>query len=82
MELKLGDLIPTRESIMSGDHGVGGLLARAKMVEQLGFASLWVGDSLFARPRHDPLTMLAALGAVTSQIQIGSAYCFVIFHDK
>jgi alkanesulfonate monooxygenase SsuD/methylene tetrahydromethanopterin reductase-like flavin-dependent oxidoreductase (luciferase family) len=73
MDLKLGYLIPTRENIMSGDHGVDGLLARAKMVEQLGFASLWVGDSLFARPRHDPITMLAALGAVTSQIQIGSA---------
>ena len=73
MELKLGYLIPTRENIMSGDHSVAGLLERAKMVEQLGFASLWVGDSLFARPRHDPLTMLAALGAVTGRVQIGSA---------
>jgi alkanesulfonate monooxygenase SsuD/methylene tetrahydromethanopterin reductase-like flavin-dependent oxidoreductase (luciferase family) len=73
MKTKLGYLIPTRENIMSDDHGVDGLLERAKMVEQLGYESLWVGDSLFARPRHDPLTMLAALGAVTSRVQIGSA---------
>lgn len=73
MELTLGYLIPTRENIMSGDHAVDGLLQRAKLVEQLGFKSVWVGDSLFARPRHDPLTMLAALGAVTSQVQIGTA---------
>ena len=73
MKAKLGYLIPTRENIMSGDHSASGLLQRAQLVEQLGFDSLWVGDSLFARPRHDPLTMLAALGAVTRSVQIGSA---------
>ena len=34
---------------------------------------MWVGDSLLARPRHDPLTLLAAVAARTKKVQLGTA---------
>src|SRR5471030_223105 len=33
----------------------------------------WVGDSLLARPRHDPLTLLAAVAARTRKVEMGTA---------
>ena len=71
--LKLGYLLPTREQVMDGEHGTTALLARAQRAEALGYDSLWVGDSLFARPRHDPLTLLAAVAAVTDRPALGTA---------
>ncbi len=56
---RLGYLLPTRERVMEGRDETGSLLALAEKAEGLGFDSLWVGDSLLARPRHDPLTLLA-----------------------
>lgn len=41
--------------------------------ESLGFDSIWVGDSLLARPRHDPLTLLAAVAARTRKVMLGTA---------
>ncbi|SJZ51296.1 probable F420-dependent oxidoreductase, Rv2161c family [Enhydrobacter aerosaccus] len=71
--LRLGYLLPTRERIMSGQHETGSLLALAERAEALGFDSVWVGDSLLARPRHDPLTLLAAVAARTRHIEMGTA---------
>jgi len=51
---RLGYLLPTRERVMEGQDETGSLLALAERAEKLGFDSLWVGDSLLARPRHDP----------------------------
>jgi alkanesulfonate monooxygenase SsuD/methylene tetrahydromethanopterin reductase-like flavin-dependent oxidoreductase (luciferase family) len=70
---KLGYLLPTRERIMEGRHETGPLLALAGRAEALGFDSVWVGDSLLARPRHDPLTLLAAVAARTRTAGIGTA---------
>src|SRR5439155_1857044 len=39
----------------------------------LGFDSIWVGDSLLARPRHDPLTLLAAVAARVPRVELGTA---------
>src|SRR5881394_2757813 len=58
---KLGYLLPTRERVMENHHETGSLLALAEKAEGLGFDSIWVGDSVTARPRHDPLTLLPAL---------------------
>lgn len=70
---KLGYLIPTREQIMNGDHGTSGLLDRARFAADQGFDSLWVGDSLFARPRHDPLTLLAGIAVAVPELELGTA---------
>lgn len=70
---KLGYLLPTRERVMEGHHETAPLLALAERAEGLGFASVWVGDSLLARPRHDPLTLLAAVAARTRKVELGTA---------
>ena len=69
----LGYLVPTREAVMEGRPATGPLLDLARRAESLGLDSLWVGDSLLARPRHDPLTLLGALAAVTDHATIGTA---------
>ena len=72
-KVKLGYLLPTREKVMVGQHGTAELLALARQAADLGFDSLWAGDSLLARPRHDPLTLLAAVAASTDKVQLGTA---------
>jgi alkanesulfonate monooxygenase SsuD/methylene tetrahydromethanopterin reductase-like flavin-dependent oxidoreductase (luciferase family) len=70
---KLGYLLPTRERVMDGQHETGPLLALAEKAEGLGFDSIWVGDSVTAKPRHDPLTLLAAVAARTKKAELGTA---------
>ena len=71
--IEAGILLPTRESVMSGRPAVGPMLAMAERAEALGFSSVWVGDSLTARPRHEPLTLLAAVAARTRRVALGTA---------
>ena len=66
-------MLPTRERVMEHHHETGSLLALAERAEQLGFDSIWVGDSVTARPRHDPLTLLAAVAARTKKAELGTA---------
>src|SRR6202035_4775557 len=73
MAPRIGDLLPTRERVMQGRPETGPLLDLAARAEGLGFDSVWVGDSLLARPRHDPLTLLAAAAARTKKVQLGTA---------
>ena len=70
---RVGYLLPTRERVMEGRDETGSLLALAEKAEGLGYDSLWVGDSLLARPRHDPLTLLAAVAARTRKPELGTA---------
>src|SRR5215217_841868 len=70
---RVGYLLPTRERVMEGEPETGPLLALAERAEALGFESVWVGDSLLARPRHDPLTLLAAVAARTRKVELGTA---------
>ncbi|MGA9866866.1 MAG: LLM class flavin-dependent oxidoreductase [Acetobacteraceae bacterium] len=73
MAAKIGYLLPTRERIMEGQPETGALLALAERAEGLGYDSVWVGDSLLARPRHEPLTLLAAVAARTRRLELGTA---------
>jgi alkanesulfonate monooxygenase SsuD/methylene tetrahydromethanopterin reductase-like flavin-dependent oxidoreductase (luciferase family) len=73
MAPRIGYLLPTREAVMRGRPETAPLLALAERAERLGYDSVWVGDSLLARPRHDPLTMLAAVAARTRRVEIGTA---------
>ena len=73
MALRIGYLLPTREQVMQGRPEAAPLLALAERAEAIGFDSIWVGDSLLARPRHDPLTLLAAVAARTRRAELGTA---------
>ena len=73
MAPQFGYLLPTRERVMEGRPETGSLLDLAARAESLGFDSVWVGDSLLARPRHDPLTLLAAVAARTRKAMLGTA---------
>ena len=70
---RIGYLLPTRDRIMAGSPDTAPLLALAEKAEALGYDSVWVGDSLLARPRHEPLTLLAGVAARTQHAQVGTA---------
>ncbi len=69
----IGYLIPTREAIMSANPEAGPLVALAERAERLGYQSIWVGDSITSRPRHEPLTMLTAIAMRTERATLGTA---------
>jgi alkanesulfonate monooxygenase SsuD/methylene tetrahydromethanopterin reductase-like flavin-dependent oxidoreductase (luciferase family) len=73
MPVQFGVLLPTRESIMSGRRETGPMLAMADRAEAAGFDSVWIGDSITARPRHEPLTLLAAVAGRTRRVKLGTA---------
>src|SRR5262245_45827798 len=73
MAVELGILLPTREAIMSGRPETASMLTMAERAEAAGFDSVWIGDSITARPRHEPLTLLAAVAARTRRVRLGSA---------
>ena len=47
----------------------------AEWAESAGWDSLWVGDSIFAKPRLDAIALLGALAARTKRVRLGPA-CF------
>ena len=69
----IGYLLPTRERVMAGAPETAVLLDLAERAEALGYDSVWVGDSLLARPRHEPLTLLAGVAARTRRVALGTA---------
>ena len=73
MTVKLGYLLPTRERIMAGINETREILELADHAEAVGLDSVWIGDSLLAKPRHDPLSLIAAIAGRTSQVMLGTA---------
>jgi alkanesulfonate monooxygenase SsuD/methylene tetrahydromethanopterin reductase-like flavin-dependent oxidoreductase (luciferase family) len=72
MAVEFGVLIPTREAVMSGHNETAPLLTMAERAEAAGFDSVWIGDSLIARPRHEPLTLMAAIAGRTRRVRLGT----------
>lgn len=74
-KVKLGVLLPTRGLLLREQPPAdAGLVIRlAQQVESAGLDSVWVGDSLTAKPRLEPLSVLAAIGAATSRVRLGTA---------
>jgi probable F420-dependent oxidoreductase len=73
MAVELGILLPTREAVMSGRPETSWLLDMAERAESAGFDSVWVGESPMAKPRHEPLTLLAGVAARTRRVKLGTS---------
>ncbi|GGO69037.1 LLM class flavin-dependent oxidoreductase [Nonomuraea cavernae] len=71
--MKIGYVLPTRERAVLGEHDPAPLVRQAQRAERLGLDSVWAGDSPLARPRADPLMLLAAVSAATERIALGTA---------
>lgn len=71
----LGILLPTRGILLSGEGqpDVSLVLAMAERAEAIGLDSVWVGDSLTAKPRLEPLSTLTAVAARTRRVRLGTA---------
>jgi alkanesulfonate monooxygenase SsuD/methylene tetrahydromethanopterin reductase-like flavin-dependent oxidoreductase (luciferase family) len=65
-----------REPLIAPDYDLGMLLDLSERVEELGFDSVWVGDSLFSKPRYEPISLLSAISQRTSRVRLGTA-CLV-----
>ncbi len=72
---KIGVLLPTRGILLRGEQpdNADRVFRMAERVEEAGLDSVWVGDSLIAKPRLEPLATLGALAARTSRVRLGTA---------
>jgi alkanesulfonate monooxygenase SsuD/methylene tetrahydromethanopterin reductase-like flavin-dependent oxidoreductase (luciferase family) len=73
VKVDLGLLLPSRETLLWGDSNLRLLVDTAVEAERLGYQSVWAGDSLLARPRAEPLTVLAAVAGATTRVKLGTA---------
>ena len=73
--VKLGILLPTRGLLLAESPPANAdlVLRLAQRVEEAGLDSVWVGDSLTAKPRLEPLAALSAIAARTSRVRLGTA---------
>ena len=72
--MKLGMLLPHRAVVLaSARHPpLAQCWTTARLCDQAGM-DIWVGDSVVAKPRLEPLTTLAYLAALTKQARLGTA---------
>jgi len=68
-----GLLLPSREALLWADGDLAFLIEAARHAEKAGFDSVWAGDSLLARPRGEPLTLLAGVAGATTRVALGTA---------
>ena len=74
--VEFGVNLNNREPLIAPDYGMSQLLDLAQHSEELGFESLWVGDSLFSKPRYEPISLLSAISQRTTRAKLGTA-CIV-----
>jgi len=73
--MRVGVLVPTRGVVMRSARRppVDECWTMARLADQAGYDAVWVGDSIVAKPRLEPLTTLAYLAGVTSRVRLGTA---------
>lgn len=76
--MKFGLTLPNR-GVLFGAVTAEQLLETAEIADRSGlFQSVWVGDSLFGKPRLESVTLLAGLAARTRRVRLGPA-CMASF---
>jgi alkanesulfonate monooxygenase SsuD/methylene tetrahydromethanopterin reductase-like flavin-dependent oxidoreductase (luciferase family) len=68
-----GLLLPSREALLWAGSDLAFVVEAARLAEQAGYDSVWAGDSLLARPRGEPITLLAAVAGATTRVSLGTA---------
>ena len=71
---QFGLTLPNR-GVIIGATTVPEMLEMAEWADGAGWDSVWVGDSIFAKPRLDAIALLGALAARTKRVRLGPA-CF------
>lgn len=72
----IGVILPTRNVVTGSECPqavLQAMVSSAQFLDELGYESVWVGDSLLGRPRPEPLAVLAAIGIQTKRINVGTA---------
>ena len=65
---------PAASSIRSPEHpSFDNILRMAEAIEGEGYHSIWVGDSVTAKPRFEALTTLGAIAARTRKAMLGTS---------
>ena len=73
--MRIGVLLPTRGVVMQSLRRppVETCWTMARLADQAGYDAVWVGDSIVAKPRFEPLTTLAYLAGITTRVRLGTA---------
>ena len=73
--MRIGVLIPTRGVVMQSARRppVDTCWVMARHADEAGYDAVWVGDSVVAKPRLEPLTTLAYLAGITERVRLGTA---------
>ena len=72
--VRFGVVLPTRDFLMrESPAGHRRIFEVAERAEALGYDSVWVGDSIVAKPRLEALTALAYVAARTSRVGLGTS---------
>ena len=73
--MRLGILVPTRGVVMQSARRppVEECWDMARLADRAGYDAVWVGDSIVAKPRLEPLTTLAFLAGITTRVRLGTA---------
>jgi alkanesulfonate monooxygenase SsuD/methylene tetrahydromethanopterin reductase-like flavin-dependent oxidoreductase (luciferase family) len=73
--MRLGILIPTRGVVMGSARrpDVETCWTMARHADQAGYDAVWVGDSVVAKPRLEPLTTLAYVAGIAPRVRLGTA---------
>jgi len=68
-----GLLLPSREALLWAGGDLAFVVEAWRRAERAGYDSVWAGDSLLARPRGEPITLLAGVAGATERVTLGTA---------
>jgi len=74
--LHFGVNLNNREPLIAPQYSLHDLLDLSSVAEDEGFDSVWVGDSLFSKPRYEAISLLSAISQRTEHVDLGTA-CLV-----
>ncbi len=78
--LRFGVSLPTRQGAGHAGAPIERAVALGERAEALGLDSVWAGESMLARPRFEPLTLLAAVAARTERVTLGTCVMLPALH--